>query len=116
MGGVGWGCRGKLALGFKPRSSSHREDHAVLGEKRRERGPRGFGREEKGERTMRFWERREGRENHAAFAEWGPHGGNTADGAGSLNHGLLLLLRYGTLDWAEGEGRTVCICGYSRGL
>ena len=24
------------------------------------------------------------------------------------NHGLLyLLLRYGTLDWAEGEGRTV---------
>ena len=58
----------------------------------------------------------EGRENHAALAEWGPRGGNTADGAGSLNHGLLLLLRYGTLDWAEGEGRTVCICGYSRGL
>ena len=58
----------------------------------------------------------EGRENHAALAEWGPRGGNTADGAGTLNHGLLLLLRYGTLDWAEGEGRTVCICGYSRGL
>ena len=38
-----------------------------------------------------------GGENHAALAEWGPHDGNTADGAGSLNHGLLLLfLRYGT--------------------
>ena len=33
---------------------------------------------------------------------------HTADGAGSLNHRLLLLfLRYGTPDWAEGEGRTV---------
>ena len=52
-----------------------------------------------------------------ALAEWGPRGSNTADGAGSLNHGLLLLfLRYGTPDWAEGEGRTVCVCGYSRGL
>ena len=54
-----------------------------------------------------------------------PHGsgltgnrdGDTADGAGSLNHGLLLLfLRYGTPDRAEREGRTVCICGYSKGL
>ena len=36
------------------------------------------------------------------------HGGDTADGAGSLNHRLLLLfLRYGTPNWAEGEGRTV---------
>ena len=52
-----------------------------------------------------------------ALAAWGPHGGDTADGARSLNHGLLLLfLRFGTLDWAEGEGRTVCICGYSEGL
>ena len=26
------------------------------------------------------------------------------------NHGLLFLfLRYSTLDWAEGEGRTVCL-------
>ena len=33
----------------------------------------------------------EGGENHAALAEWGPRGGDTADGAGSLNHGLLLL-------------------------
>ena len=31
------------------------------------------------------------REDHVALAEWGPHGGDTADGAGSLNHGLLLL-------------------------
>ena len=37
-------------------------------------------------------------------------GSHIADGAGSLNHELLLLfLRYGTPDWAEGEGRTVCI-------
>ena len=37
--------------------------------------------------------------------DWSSH---TADGAGSLNHGLLLLfLRYGTPDWAQGEGRTV---------
>ena len=34
-----------------------------------------------------------------------------------LSHELLLLfLRYGALDWAEGEGRTVWICGYSKGL
>ena len=51
------------------------------------------------------------------FGLTGDRGSDTADGAGSLNHGLLLLfLRYGTLDWAEGEGRTVCICGYSKGL
>ena len=56
-------------------------------------------------------------ENHAALAEWVPRGVNTADGARSLHHGLLLLfLRYGTPDWAEREGRTVCICGYSKEL
>ena len=67
------------------------------------RGPHGFG--------------REGGEDHVALAEWGPRGGDTADGAGSLNHGLLLpLLIYDTPDWAEGEGRTVCVCGYSKGL
>ena len=56
-------------------------------------------------------------EDHAALAEWGPRGSDTADGAGSLNDGLLLLfLRYGTLDWAEGEGKTECVCGYSKGL
>ena len=59
----------------------------------------------------------EKRENHAALAEWGPRGSDTAVGAGSLNQGLVLLfLRCGTADWTEGEGRTVCICGYSRGL
>ena len=58
-----------------------------------------------------------GGENHTALAEWGPCGVDTADDAGSLNHGLLLLfLRYSTRDWAEGEGRTVCICGYSKEL
>ena len=74
---------------------------------------------------MRFGGRRErtrsfggvGGENHAALAEWGPRGGDTADGAGSLNHGLLLLfLRNGTPEGAEGTRRTVCVCGYSRGL
>ena len=50
----------------------------------------------------------EEREDCAALAEWGPRGRDTADGAGSLNHGLLLLfLRYSAPDWAEGEGRTV---------
>ena len=68
-----------------------------------ERGPLGFG--------------GEGREDHAALTEWRPRSGDTADGAGSLNQGLVLLfLRYGTPNWAEGEGRTVCICGYSKGL
>ena len=44
------------------------------------------------------------------FGLTGDCGSHTADGAGSLNHGLLLLfLRYGTPDWAEGEGRTVCL-------
>ena len=38
---------------------------------RMDTGPGGFG--------------REGRENHAALAEWGPHGGNTAEGARNLN-------------------------------
>ena len=42
------------------------------------------------------------------FRLTGDHGSDTADGAGSLNHGLLLLfLRHGTPDWAQGEGRTV---------
>ena len=46
------------------------------------------------------------------LAEWGPHSGNTAEGARNLNHRLLLLfLRYRTPDWTEGEGRTVCLCG-----
>ena len=42
------------------------------------------------------------------FGLAGDHGGDTADGAGSLNHGLLLLfLRHGTLDWAK-ERREDC--------
>ena len=51
------------------------------------------------------------------FGFTGDRRGNTADHAGTKglpeprgfpNHGLLLLfLRYGTLDQAEGEGRTV---------
>ena len=76
-----WGGRGRLALGFKPRHGSLRRK-------------RTFG--------------REGREDHAALAEWGSHGGDTADGARSLNHGLLLLfLRHGT----QGRGRRKdCVC------
>ena len=50
------------------------------------------------------------------FGLTGDWGGDTADGAGSLNHRLLLFLRYGNLDGAEGEGRSVCVCGYSKGL
>ena len=51
------------------------------------------------------------------FGLTGDCGSDTADGAGSLNHGLLLVfLRYGTPGWAEGERGTVCVCGYSRGL
>ena len=51
------------------------------------------------------------------FGLTGDCGGDTADGAGSLNHGLrLLFLRHDTPDWAEGEGRTVCVCGNSKGL
>ena len=39
----------------------------------------------------------------------GDHGGNTADGAGSLNHRLLILfLRYSTPDWAKGR-RKDCV-------
>ena len=51
------------------------------------------------------------------FGLTGDRGSDTTDGARSLNHGLLLLfLRYGTPDWGEVEGRTVCVCRYSKGL
>ena len=52
------------------------------------------------------------------FGLTGDRGGDTADGPGGLNHGLLLLfLRYSTPDQAKmGEGRTVCICGCFKGL
>ena len=47
-----------------------------------------------------------------ALAEWGPRGCDTADGAGSLNHGLLLLpLRYGTPDWAMGRRKDCAFVG-----
>ena len=50
------------------------------------------------------------------FGLAGDCGSHTADGAGSLNHGLLLLfLRHGTrTGHREREG--LPICGYSRGL
>ena len=42
------------------------------------------------------------------FGLTGDRSGHTAHGARSLNHGLLLLfLRHGTPDWAQGEARTV---------
>ena len=83
-------------------------------------GPRGFGvlpfatwlrkqerlcLEEKGRKDSCWWAMR--RVPHG-FGLTGDCSSHTADGAGNLSHGLLLLfLRYGTLDWAEGEGRTV---------
>ena len=43
------------------------------------------------------------------FGLTGDGGGTTADGAGSLNHGVLLLfLRYGTSDVAKGR-RKDCV-------
>ena len=60
--------------------------------------------EEKGERTLAG-----GNEKMPhGFGLTGHRSSHTADGAGILNHGLLLLfLRYGTPDWEQGEGRTV---------
>ena len=44
------------------------------------------------------------------FGLTGDCSSHTADGAGSLNHGLLhLFLRHGTQDWAQGEGRTASV-------
>ena len=46
------------------------------------------------------------------FGVTGDPGGDTADGARSLNHRLLLLfLRYGIPDWSEREGRTSASAG-----
>ena len=60
-----WGCRGRRFWDLNPGVTAiGTEDHVVLEEKR---------------------------EDHVALAEWGPRGCNTADGAGSLNHRLLLL-------------------------
>ena len=50
-----------------------------------------------------------GHEVPHGFGLAGDYGSHTADGAGSLNHGLLLLfLRYGTPDWAR-ERRKGCV-------
>ena len=117
-----WGCRGRLALGFKPRCGSlrgggpcgfgeKREDHVVL---RSSLLPCGLG-----SRTDFARKKRE-KGFLLVGCEKVPHGSgltgdcgsHTADGARSLNHGLLLLfLRYGTPDWAEGDGRRKdCVC------
>ena len=46
------------------------------------------------------------------FGLTGDHGSDAADGAGSLNHRLLLLfLRYGTLDWAKGRRKDCAFVG-----
>ena len=136
-----WGCKGRWALGFKPRCGSHRE-RGPRGSEGEEGRPRGFG--EEGRETCSFCgvnrrgpcgfgvllfatrlrqlkrlcsHRKRGERTLAGglwhglphgFGLTGDCGSHTTDGAGSLNHGLLLLfLRYGTPDWAEGEGRTV---------
>ena len=60
--------------------------------------------------------------DHAALAEWGPRSFASAP---FLPCGWCWepesrtsksFLRYGTPDWAEGKGRTVCVCGYSKEL
>ena len=46
------------------------------------------------------------------FGLTGDCNSHTADGARSLNHGLLLLfLRYGTLDWAKGRRKDCAFVG-----
>ena len=91
-------------------------DHAALKESREDHEvlecfflPRGLGsrrdcREEKGRKDLLV-----GHEKVShGFGLTGGCSSHTADGTGSLNHGLLLLfLRHGTPDWARGEGRTV---------
>ena len=55
-------------------------------------GPQGFG--------------GEGRDT--ALAEWGPRGCDTADGAGSLNHGLLLLFGDAVPQTGQREKEGLC--------
>ena len=83
-----------------------REDHSVLGCSFLLRGlgsRRDFAGKKRGERTLVVGLEKVPHD----FGLTGDCGSHTADGAGSLNHRLLLFLRYGTPDWAEGEGRTV---------
>ena len=52
----------------------------------------------------------EGREDNGALAEWVPSGGNTADGARSLNYGLVLVfLIYGTYPRLDRGRRKDCV-------
>ena len=101
----------------RPRGSkvNRENDHAVLKESKEVLEcfflPRGLGSRrdfaaiEKGEKGLLLV----GREKVPhGFGLTGDCSSHTADGAGSLNHGLLLpFLRHGTQDWAQGEGRTV---------
>ena len=51
------------------------------------------------------------------FGLTGDRDGDTADGAREPEpQTSTSSVRYGTLDWAQGEGRTVCVCGYSKEL
>ena len=51
------------------------------------------------------------------FGLTGDRDGDTADGAGEPEpQTSTSSVRYSTLDWAQGEGRTVCVCGYSKEL
>ena len=47
-------------------------------------------------------------EDHTALAEWGPRGWDTADGAGSLNHGLLLLFGDAVPQTGQREKEGLC--------
>ena len=98
-----WGCKRRWALGFKPRPGSHRESRP-RGSEGKERGP-GSGSSGEVKRGLLLV----GHEKVPhGFGLTGDRSSHTADGAGSLNHGILLpFLRHGTPDWAQGEGRTV---------
>ena len=47
-------------------------------------------------------------EDHTALAESGPRGCDTADGAGSLNHGLLLLFGDAVPQTGQREKEGLC--------
>ena len=86
-----WGCRGRLALGFKLGCGSHTGEGTtgIWGE---ERGPRGFG----GVGTP--W---------CGHSWWCPE-------PESRTSTYFPEIQYP--NWAEGEGRTVYVCGYSKAL
>ena len=129
-----WGCRGRLALGFKPRHGSHaRGDHAALGCSLLPHGlgsRRDLAGKKRGEKTLAgglwegatwFWINWRLLRWHTWWCwepqEVGQPSMDCWEPRGYLSHGLLFLsLIYGTVDWAEGEGRAVYVCGYSKGL